>query len=318
MNASNQATVVIVIPAYNAGDLLKEAIDSSLRQTYERVKVVIINDGSTDNTAELLGRYSDEPTLEVITNHKNKGKGRSLNDILPFVTESYIALMDADDVMYPERIEKQVTFMAAHPRLGASSGFMDYISSSGEIIGKAKSDLLSEEDAKLYVERSDPFAIFCPCAILRSEIFKDSDLLFRPQFWPADDVDLWNRIHEKGWQVFLQPESLMQYRIHGSSAVTTSFFKTRHQFEFLRECMRARRRGDTEPTREEFVEMMAERPLWTRVNSWRKNYAKGMYRSGGFAFAEKKPFTAARLLIVAVLLQPKYVISRLTQQVIKR
>ncbi|MEO1858120.1 MAG: glycosyltransferase family A protein [Rubritalea sp.] len=318
MSSFSQPSVVIVIPVYNAGMFLKEAIDSCLRQTYQALRIVVINDASTDNIAELLGSYDDAAALEVITNHENKGKGRSLNTLLPLLTESYIALMDADDVMYPERIEKQVAFMEKHPGLGASSGFMDYISSTGKIIGKARSDLLSEEDAQQYVKQNDPFAIFCPCAMLRAEIFKDPDLLFRPQFWPADDVDLWNRIHEKGWQVFLQPEPLMQYRIHGSSAVTSSFFKTRHQFEFLRECMRARRRGDTEPTREEFVKMMAERPLWTRFNSWRKTYAKGMYRSGGFAIAEKKPFTAVCLLVVAGLLQPLYVFNRLKPQVLNK
>lgn len=313
----NEPSVVILIPAYNAEIHLEEAINSSLNQTYQLCRVVVINDGSNDCTADLLRKYEATPNLEIIQNEKNMGKSESLNQLLPYLKETYVALMDADDVMYPERIEKQVNFMQAHTGVGASSGFMDYIGPTGNIIGKAKSDLLSVCDAKRYVLNNEPFAIFCPCAILRTEIFKCESLLFRGQFWPADDIDMWNRIHEAGWQVIMQPEYLMQYRIHGSSAVTSNFFRTREQFEFVRECMRARRRGDDEPAHSEFLQARIDQPVWQRLNRWRKIYAKGMYRGAGFAVAERKYYAAILMMSKAFLMQPRYVLSRLIQQAIK-
>ena len=314
-NETAQSGVAIVIAAYNPGSYLKEAIDSCLQQTYKNCRLIIINDASSDGTAKLLTGHGNTPAVTVITNNANKGRAKSLNQVLLNLEEPYVALLDADDVMYPDRIKKQVAFMEANPEVGASSGFMDYISSKGIVIGHAKSDLLSEKDAQRYVENKDPFAIFTPCSIIRTEIFKSDNIFFRPEFWPADDVDLWNRIHEGGWHVLVQPEFLTQYRIHANSAVTSNFFYTRMQFEFLRECMRARRRGNKEPTKKEFIRMMKSRPLWVRMNSLRKTYAKGVYRAGGFAFAEKKYLRAIRMLTLAGVLQPIYVFRRLKQQV---
>jgi len=315
---SSPLSVLIIIPAYNAGGFLKEAIDSSLEQTYQHQRVVVINDASTDGTAELLSGYRDDSRLEVITNERNLGKATSLNLLIDSAEEDLVALMDADDVMYPDRIEKQVGFMLAHPKVGASSGFMDYISGEGRKIGRAKLDLLSDEVAQRYVSDSDPFAIFCPCAILRRTMLHETGLRFRGQFWPADDIDMWNRIYESGWQVIVQEDVLMQYRIHGTSIVTSSFLKTRRQFEFVRACMRARRNNEPEPTSGEFTAMMQNRPALVRFNSWRKTYAKGLYRGAGFAVAERRLLRAAWMLGVAVCLQTGYVVNRFKQQVLKK
>ena len=310
-------TVVILIPAYNAVEFIDEAISSSINQTYEPCRVVVINDGSSDATGDLIAKYEQNSKVEIITNEKNLGKAESLNQLLPVLKETYVALMDADDVMHPNRIEKQVQFMNEHPDVGASSGFMEYISSDGRVIGKATLDLLGDEDAKRYEDSQEPFAIFCPCAILRTAVFSDENLLFRKQFWPADDIDLWNRIYETKWRVIVQPKVLMQYRIHGSSAVTSNFFNTRQQFEFVRESMRARRRGNTEPTRAEFLQACNDKPLLYRMNKKRKIYAKGMYRGAGFAVAEKKYLSGIRMMGIACLLQPEYSLRRLIQQLIK-
>lgn len=318
MTKLSQPSVVIVIPAYNAGSFLKEAIESSLRQSYTECRLIVINDCSTDGTKQILGEYVIDSRVTIVENLENKGKSESLNEVLPTIEEKYVALMDADDVMYPHRIEKQVSYMEKNPNIGASSGFMEYISSDGRVIGNASLDLLTDEDAKRYEKNKEPFAIFCPCAILRTAVFREENLLFRKQFWPADDIDMWNRVYETKWRVIAQPEILMQYRIHGSSAVTSNYFRTRQQFEYVRECMRARRRGDEELTHEEFLEMMAARPWWVRGNHWRKICAKGMYRSGGFDVAEGNYFGAAYKLAVAAMLQPIYVSHRLYQQVGQR
>jgi len=313
----NKPSVVILIPAYNAENYLKEAINSSLNQTYKMCRVVVINDASTDATGDLISKYENNLKVEIIHNEKNKGKAESLNQLLPNLNETYVALMDADDVMHPHRIENQVQFMNEHPDVGASSGFMEYISSDGRVIGKATLDLLTDEDARRYQENKEPFAIFCPCAILRTVVFQDGDLLFRKRFWPADDIDLWNRIYETKWRVIVQPEVLMQYRVHGSSAVTSNFFNTRQQFEFVRESMRARRRGEVEPTRAEFLQACEDKPVWYRLNKRRKIHAKGMYRGAGFAVAEKNYLSGIRMMAIACLLQPGYSLRRLIQQVVK-
>lgn len=133
MTKLSQPSVVIVIPAYNAGSFLKEAIESSLRQSYTECRLIVINDCSTDGTKQLLGEYVNDSRVTIVENLENKGKSESLNEVLPTIEEKYVALMDADDVMYPHRIEKQVRYMEKNPNIGASSGFMEYISSDGRV-----------------------------------------------------------------------------------------------------------------------------------------------------------------------------------------
>lgn len=88
--------------------------------------------------------------------------------------------------------------------------------------------------------------------------------------------------------------------------------------KYVQACMRARRAGECEPSRQEFDAMMANRPFWTRLNSWRKTYAKGLYRGAGFAGAERKIFRTAWMLGFAFVLQAGYVIRRFKQQVLNR
>lgn len=312
MNSS--PNVAIVIPCFNGVNFLEEAIVSCITQSYDSCRVIVIDDKSSDRTAELLSKYESNLLITVITNQDNKGKPASLNHVLSNLKEPYIALLDHDDVMYPNRIERQVAFMEAHPEVGATSGFIHYINSSGDIIGQGKLDLLTKEKAKDYEMRNEPFALFAPCVMLRTEIVSNEELFFRSEFWPADDIDMWNRIYEKGWQVIAQPEVLTQYRIHSNSVVTSDFHKTRRQFEYVRACMQARRRGDPEPSREEFEAALQKRAVWQKINHWRKVQAKGMYRAAGFAYAEKKYVRMANMLAVAGMLEPVYVIKRLRQQ----
>src|SRR5207249_667763 len=120
--------------------------------------------------------------------------------------------------------------------------------------------------------------LFCPAVVLRAEVLRDPKLRFRAQFWPADDIDLWNRIAEAGWQVLAQPEFLTCYRVHSTSAVTEKARHTRIQFEWVRCCLRARRAGRPEPTAEEFQLQIASMSWPARMNRHRKIQAKAACR----------------------------------------
>lgn len=309
----SEIKVTIAIPAYNAEKFLRETIQSCIAQDYKNLDIVVINDGSTDGTLSVAEEFKANNKLNII-DQKNKGKAESLNQVMEDVDSDYLAIMDADDVAMSSRISRQVAFMEQHPRLGATSSYLEYISESGRAVGVMKSDLLSAEAATRYEDDNEPFALFCPSAMIRKEVFKNKRLRFRGEFWPADDVDLWNRIYEAGYEVFIQPEILVKYRIHSLSAVTSSFMRTRKQFEYLRECMRARRAGLPEPTRDAHEEGLAKLPLWKKFNRYRKNIAKASYRTAGFAFAEKSYLRAMYYMAKSLICQPSYTLRRLRSQ----
>ncbi len=112
-----QPLVSVVIPAYNAAPYLEAAVKSLQAQTYPNLHIIIVNDGSSDTTAEVADRLAaHDARLEVI--HKaNAGVSAARNDALRAVKGDYVCFLDADDAYLPQKVEKQVQFLEAHPEL---------------------------------------------------------------------------------------------------------------------------------------------------------------------------------------------------------
>ncbi len=109
--------VNVIMAVFNGEQYLQEAIESILRQTFDNFEFVIIDDGSTDKTVEILNRFSDE-RIKRLTNESNIGLTRSLNRGIRFSRGEYIVRQDADDVSLPERLAKQVAYLDAHSMVG--------------------------------------------------------------------------------------------------------------------------------------------------------------------------------------------------------
>ena len=108
--------VSVVMPAYNAEKYIGEAIDSILNQTFTDFEFIIIDDGSSDRTADIVKSYSD-PRIRLLANERNSGIVASLNRGIQKATGKYIARMDADDYSRLDRIKKQVDFLDNHPEV---------------------------------------------------------------------------------------------------------------------------------------------------------------------------------------------------------
>lgn len=108
--------ISVIMPAYNAEQYISEAIESILNQTYSNFEFIIIDDGSTDRTVEMVQSYSD-PRIRFVQNEHNLGVAATLNRGLKLATGEYIARMDADDIALRERFGKQVSFLDMHPEI---------------------------------------------------------------------------------------------------------------------------------------------------------------------------------------------------------
>lgn len=107
MPISNRPLVSVIIPAYNAGKYIDQTIHSVLNQTYSPVEIIIVNDGSTDNTAEVLRKYQSDSRVKVIY-QPNSGCSSAKNTGLAHISGDYIQYLDADDLLSPDKIEEQV------------------------------------------------------------------------------------------------------------------------------------------------------------------------------------------------------------------
>jgi len=134
---TNQPLVSVVMTAFNASKYIKEALDSLVCQTYPNLEFIIVNDGSTDSTQKIIKNYAkSDPRFRVFQLKKNSGCSVASNFALSLSKGKYIARLDADDVSYPDRFQKQVDFLESHPQVVMLGGQCNIISEDGRLIGE--------------------------------------------------------------------------------------------------------------------------------------------------------------------------------------
>lgn len=219
--------VSVLLPVYNAQKFVKEAIESILQQTFSDFELIIINDGSNDNSSEIINEFRDD-RIVVVNHDENKGLIFTLNEGLDISRGEYIVRMDADDFSLPERLFIQVNFMDQNEDIVVSGGQMiDY---DGKI-QLSKNPIVSEE-----VKASLLFScvISHPTVIIRKEIFKKEKFYYNKSFIHSEDYELWSRVI-KSYKVSNVKDVILKYRIHHNQ-VSQKFSKI--QFEGIRECQK--------------------------------------------------------------------------------
>ena len=128
--------ISVILPAYNAEKFLREAIDSILGQTYKNFELIVLNDGSTDRTEDIILAY-DDPRIRYVKNEKNLKLIKTLNKGIDLAKGEYIARMDADDISLPRRFEIEVNYLQEHSDIDVVSCFPYNMSMNGVVLGKS-------------------------------------------------------------------------------------------------------------------------------------------------------------------------------------
>ncbi|EEY75973.1 glycosyltransferase, group 2 family protein [Acinetobacter calcoaceticus RUH2202] len=205
--------VSVVLPAYNAELYLKEAIDSVLSQTCTDFELIVLNDGSVDRTEEIILSYSDS-RIVYVKNEKNLGLIGTLNKGIDLAKGKYIARMDADDICYPDRFEKQINFLENNNDYvicgTAAYRFYSNNKSNNNIFRVPESDGL----IRLKMLFNSPF--IHPSIMMRNSIIKEKMLNFDIQYKYAEDYKFWSQLLKYGKAYNLQ-EKLLYYRLTPNS-----------------------------------------------------------------------------------------------------
>jgi len=214
--------VSVVLPVYNGEKYISDAINSILTQKFDSFELIVVDDGSTDRTSEILNNYEDT-RLRILTNTQNKGLVFSLNLAINNSSGQFICRMDADDICDEYRILKQYQFLIENPKINVV-GCQGYnIDENGRVLNKKgwrKNRLLIDFYCLL---GENP--VGHPFSMIRKKcIFEISG--YRELYFLAEDKDLWLRLFKSGSSFHNLTEILLYYRIH-SGQVTDS--KTRVQ-----------------------------------------------------------------------------------------
>ena len=203
--------VTVLMSVYNGEKYLQEAIDSILGQTFKDFEFLIINDGSTDKTGEILKSYND-PRIKIINNEKNIGLTKSLNIGLRIAKGEYIARQDADDISMPERLEKEVEFLEQNRNIGVVGTDYLIINEKGKIVHIVKCLNCSRELKEKLLEGNQ---FGHGSVMLRKECI-DKVGIYREEFKFAQDYDFCLRIAEV-YDVANISEPLYKWRIDSKS-----------------------------------------------------------------------------------------------------
>jgi glycosyltransferase involved in cell wall biosynthesis len=227
------ATVDVIIPAYNAAKYLPAALESVGSQTFKNWQIVLVDDGSTDNTAEVVAPFLDRfgPRMRYIK-QENHGMSAARNTAVRSSTSEYIALLDADDVWMPCRLSASLEVLAERPKAGLAYGQVTRIDPEGGIVSDWLGNLTNSEGSiapHIYMRTVE---LPCPTITVRRRCLDDVGL-FDETMRATEDRDLWLRIALRHEIAFV-PKIIACYRASPGSMSTNSQRMFQAQLQFIR------------------------------------------------------------------------------------
>lgn len=208
---NEQPLVSVVMAVLNGGRLLKKSIESILEQSYLNIQLVIVDDGSQDDTLDVIKSFSDE-RIKLLVNEQNMGLIYSLNYGVNNASGELIARMDADDIALPQRIAKQVNSFNDDEHRVVVGSWLTLVNERECVTGEWQ---YPESNAAIKWNQLFNSGIAHPSVMFKKKAFLDSGGYSLNHKY-AEDYELWTRLGNKG-QLYNIQESLVLYRVHDAS-----------------------------------------------------------------------------------------------------
>ena len=299
--------VSVILPVYNQEKYLEETIDSILSQSYRDFELIIVDDGSTDNSAAIIGMFQAKDPRVLAYFESNSGKSLSTNSLVSKARGELCAFLDADDVMLTERLSRQVDFHQSNPQVDASSCHCYYINEKGNMFGVQRYSVGSQVAQYNTAFKNEEFIICSYTGLMvKRKVFLDTGGL-KKKFEPCEDFEFFNRLTDSGYTLSVIPEILMKYRIHQSAITVKRPFLVLDTIDFVKHCIRLRRSGKPEISFEDFRQVQKEYSWWRKVNKKRFNYSMIYFRNAGFSRLSNNYLACAYQLTASLILSPDYV-----------
>lgn len=218
----------MLIGIYNCAETLVEALDSLYAQTYQDFKIILCEDGSSDNTYAVAEEYSkSHDNIILLRNERNMGLNYTLNRCLEHADTEYIARMDGDDISLPKRFEIEINFLDAHPEYAVVSGPMIYFDADGDFrTGTGKGEVKKED----FIMGSP--ICHAPC-MARTDAFKAvGGYSVGDRFLRAEDYHLWFKLFAAGYKLYMLNDVIYKMR-DDRNALSRRTFKCRRNIAYV-------------------------------------------------------------------------------------
>jgi glycosyltransferase involved in cell wall biosynthesis len=205
------ALVSVVMPVYNAEKYLRSAIESILSQTYKNFELLILNDGSVDQTNNIIASFND-PRIRVLSSEKNFGLVYQLNKGIENAAGKYIARMDADDIAVASRLQRQVSFMERSPDVGLCGSFVKVFHEDKKYFATILP--VTHDEICTFLLFASPF--FHPAIMMRASVLRLHGIRYTKGTDSTEDYYLYLDLHDKTKMANV-PKVGLYYRMHESN-----------------------------------------------------------------------------------------------------
>lgn len=215
--------VSVVMPVYNAGEFLREAIKSILSQTYRNFEFIIVEDASRDSSWKTIQEFSQKhKQIKTYRNYRNLGVSETVKKAISLAKGEFLCRMDADDVALPQRIEKQVNYLLNNSKAVAVGGQCLLIDKNGNILGE-KTFPTSFSDIYKYIYKFIP--VQQPTLIIAKNRLSKHFEYYRDGMDTAEEVELLFKLFQYG-KVENLPDTVLMYRLHDKNTSLLNIRKT--------------------------------------------------------------------------------------------
>ncbi len=212
--------IAVIIPVYNGAQFVERAINSVLNQTFQDFRIIVVNDGSTDETKKILRKYETNNKITIYSFSINRGQAFSNNFALRNAHESYIAYLDCDDIMHPSRLEKQYAFLENNSEIGLVYCECNTIDKMGNKKAENRSFNQQIGDGLDFINSLLVLNLIDRSSVMHRKSCTDLVGSFDIRITGSDDWDMWVRISEKfGLKKINEP--LVDRYIHGENISLT-------------------------------------------------------------------------------------------------
>ncbi|KQS99306.1 hypothetical protein ASG42_28160 [Rhizobium sp. Leaf391] len=208
-------TISCVLPVFNGEKYLEDAISSILRQDFTDFELILVDDGSVDNSLSIAKMFADNDSRVRIFPRQNSGLIATLNFAIGQANGSYIARMDADDVAHPHRFGTQLEFLSRNSGCVVVGSRVNVIDENGRRVRVSKSNIWRRDERF----PSGGITICHPTTMFRLSAFRQTRG-YRNEFFAAEDYQLWYEMSEHGY-IWEMDDVLLDYRVHSESVSTT-------------------------------------------------------------------------------------------------
>lgn len=321
---SNNLTVCICV--YNAERLIEETLAALARQSFRDFDLLVVNDCSTDHTVEIVGKFADEHpemAIKIVALPENGGLAAARHYAEFSVDTEFLCFVDADDIPYPDAIEKMYNRIQEDADCIAVGVHCEYIDVNAKKIGggifigpKSKEEFMSLAGNKKLMFLS-------PFNISRLEYIRkvggravDGFPTGKPRYQDmCEDLDLWTRMsdfYKEGKYIVAIPEVLLQYRkmVTSMSSDTNAMnMRMRH----IKTNLLRRRAGEKELP---FVEFIQQITLWQKIKYAYEDVTTGFYKKAGFYYMNKKYFRFMIYFGGCALSNPRYFMQKICRNAV--